>query len=120
MPAKTESLTSSRAHPCIPQVKKMCNPPPRVPPGLHVTVLNAGSGDQIQPAVGEDFLGRTEESGTTGSLRVWGRGASNSLVPSGGPSLHVAVGDAWLLPSSRPGCARLPSHFFIFFKEMCK
>ncbi len=29
---------------------------------------------------------------------VWGRGASNSLVPSGGPSLHIAVGDAWLLP----------------------
>ncbi len=70
-------------------------------PGYHrvsVTVLNAGSGDRIRPAVGEDFSGHTEESGTTGSLGVWGRGASDSLVPSGGPSLYVAVGDAWLLP----------------------
>ncbi len=66
-------------------------------PGYHrvstfTTVLNAGSGDRIRPAVGEDFSGHTEESGTTGSLGVWGRGASNSLVPSGGPSLHVAMG----------------------------
>ncbi len=55
-------------------------------------MLNAGSGDRIRPAVGENFSGHTDESGTTGSLGVWGRGASNSLVPSGGPSLHVAVG----------------------------
>ncbi len=34
----------------------------------------------------------------TGSLGVWGRGASNSSAPSGGPSLYIAVGDAWLLP----------------------
>ncbi len=56
------------------------------------------TGDRIRPVVGEDFSGHTEESGTTGSLGVWGRGASDSSVPSGGPSLYVAVGDAWLLP----------------------
>ena len=64
--------------------------------------------------MGEDFSGHTEESGTTGSLGVWGRGASNSLVPSGGPSPYVAVGDAWLLPESRPGCARLRSHYYYY------
>ncbi len=63
-----------------------------------ISVLNAGSGDRIRPAVGEDFSGHAEESGTTGSLGVWGRGASNSLVPSGGPSVRIAVGAAWLLP----------------------
>ncbi len=93
------------------------NPPPRVPPGEHVTELNAGPGDRIRPAVGEDFSGHTEESGTTGSLGVWGRGASNSLVPSGGPRLHVAVGVRGSCLNhalAAPGC--VPIFFFFWVK----
>ncbi len=52
----------------------MCTPRPgyhRV--GCHA--LNAGSGDQIRPAVGDDFSGQSGASGTTGSLQgigPWG------------------------------------------------
>ncbi len=71
------------------------------------------AGDQIRPAVGEDFLGHTEESATTGSLGVWGRGASNSLVPSGGPSrcrggyVALALITPWLRQVAFP--------YFLFF-----
>ena len=89
-------------------------PPPRIPLGQHVTVLNAGSGDQIQPAVGEDFSAHTEESGTTGFLGVWGRGASNSLVPSGGPSLYVAVRGCEALAFITPWLRQVAFPIFFF------
>ncbi len=58
--------------------------------------------DGMTRDVGDFFrLGHTAGSDTTGSLTVWGRGASDGLVPSGGPSLYVAViavGDACITP----------------------